>query len=303
VNVPATRAPVEPAPIRPDEAALTKERETRFLEDIEKAIENPRTLGRRREELLRMIAVAEQGGSRVEAGRLRLLLERRLREASLAQGLVGHWTLDDHDGGTAKDSGPLGLHGTLQGQTRWCEGRLKGALALDGRGWVEIPGKGPLQRLNHGSYSISAWYKPALVPPGRGDANDAYHGIVIRAGYHVGLTFSSEGSFGGTDWQDNREGTRLGSAPVAVGVFHHVVWSLDREARSLRLHVDGRLAGEKLLNGRPGLDRGDAPWRMGVAHPTQDKYAWFARGVIDEVRLYDRALSAEEARRLFELAP
>jgi hypothetical protein len=296
--------PVPEPPKRPaEDPVVARQRQERFLADIEKTIENPRALSRRKDEILGMIQTAEKGGAAAETGRLRALLERRLREESLNQGLVGHWKLDERSGDVAKDSGPLGLDGVLKGSGSWGTGRIGGAIVLDGRGWVEIPARSNLAYLNRGSHTISGWYKPALIPPGKGSANDAHHGIMIRSGMHIGPTFDSEGRIAGTDWEAPRKGSGTWSPPLPVGSFHHFVWAVDRDARQIRLHVNGVQAPPGPLGGQAGLDLGVAPWRIGVGHPEQKEYAWFARGSIDDIRLHERALGPEEAQALFRQAP
>ena len=52
-----------------------------------------------------------------------------------------------------------------------------------------------MDKLQDGSYTISAWFKPDTIPPGTDSANDAYYGIVIKNGCHEGLHFNSEGKF------------------------------------------------------------------------------------------------------------
>ena len=71
------------------------------------------------------------------------------------------------------------------------------------------------------------------------------------------------------------------------------------ESRTYRiLHVE-RPAAEKRFDPAQGAyDYAEAPWRIGCASPTYPKFNWPMRGLIDDVRLYDRALSADEVRSL-----
>ena len=48
----------------------------------------------------------------------------------------------------------------------------------------------------------------------------------------------------------------------------------------------------------PALGYGSVPWRIGVAGPSLPEYGWPMNGFIDDVRIYDRALTADDIRRL-----
>lgn len=78
-------------------------------------------------------------------------------------------------------------------------------------------------------------------------------------------------------------------APLALAAWHHLAMSYD--GTTLRLYVDGAQAasceiGKKRIPGKGQFSIGRRP----------DAYTHF-RGRIDEVRLYDRPLSAEQLRR------
>src|SRR5436305_45585 len=47
-------------------------------------------------------------------------------------------------------------------------------------------------------------------------------------------------------------------------------------------------------------DYAKTPWRVGVANPTAKKWAWPAKGLIDEVRIYKKALSDAEVAALYK---
>ena len=80
--------------------------------------------------------------------------------------------------------------------------------------------------------------------------------------------------------------------PVAPGVWHHIAGTWD--GQKLRLYVDGQLHGETDRTGHPNPN----PYPVMVGnfeYPSCHGGAF--GGVIDEVRIYRRALSAEQVRR------
>lgn len=174
---------------------------------------------------------------------------------------------------------------------------------MDGSTYVEIPAKGALSIVQRGSYSLSAWYKPALVPPGKGDANDAYHGILIRSGFHLGLSYDSRGGFSTTDYVEGDQCYGTQAPPMTPARYYHVLVTVARDRREQVLYIDGKRQDQKPVAGSTGKDYGQTPWRIGVAQPEQSKWAWYSRGCVDDVRIYERVLTEAEATLLFEAAP
>lgn len=75
------------------------------------------------------------------------------------------------------------------------------------------------------------------------------------------------------------------------GYWTHVVQTWD--GRTLELWIDGERVDSTVAAG--SLATGDSPVRIGW-----DQY-YFFKGDIDEVRIYDRALSSDEVQGLFRL--
>ncbi len=90
-----------------------------------------------------------------------------------------------------------------------------------------------------------------------------------------------------------------GTGPLATGVLHHVVLSVDAQADALTLYVDGMLACAIAL-----------PYELSVI---DDVNCWLGRsqfasdigfdGAIDEFRIYDIALTASQVALSFQAGP
>ena len=169
--------------------------------------------------------------------------------------------------------------------------------------YVEIPMTPKLQGVNHGSYTISAWFNPAIVPPGTDSDNDACYSILTRTGWHEGLRYDASQHFVHDHWMagDEPVATSAGTwdTPFDPGRFHHVVSVVDKSSGEMTIYVNG--FEESTAEFDPTADAreyGNMPWRIGIGSPGAEKWSWPAKGVIDDVRLYNRALSASEIEAL-----
>jgi hypothetical protein len=227
--------------------------------------------------------------------------ERLAGQYLYSTGLIGHWTLDEGQGVTAADSSRHGAHGklvNLDPKQAWVAGKNGGALACDGEnGFVEIAASAELRNVQNDSFTLAAWFKPAETPPGTGAAHNAAYAIVMKKGYHEGLRYNRDGKFVLCHWLAGDTGAGAASADsYKAGEFHHVAGVVDRAKGEARLYVNGTLVGNGSFDpaAQPRV-YGDEPWRIGTASPgTRDQHAWPAKGVIDDVRMYRRALTEAE---------
>ena len=83
--------------------------------------------------------------------------------------MIAHYTFDEKNGKTAKDTSEFGVNGTVYG-ARWTEGRIGGALDFDGiDDYVQIPNNEshpPNNLKTNDQGSISLWFKCDYVESG-----------------------------------------------------------------------------------------------------------------------------------------
>ena len=93
---------------------------------------------------------------------------------------------------------------------------------------------------------------------------------------------------------DNVVSNVAGTTPVTKNVWHHVVFTIDASNNAM-IYLDGvdDTSGGAVISNRNNL--GDL--RIGE---TVDPYWNSIKGTIDEVMIYNRALSADEIKRKFE---
>ena len=78
-------------------------------------------------------------------------------------GLIGWWKLDETEGATAKDSSGGNHNGTLIGDAKWAQGKIGGAVELDGKsGFVQIADKSAFDIA--GQITVACWVNIRSVP-------------------------------------------------------------------------------------------------------------------------------------------
>lgn len=198
--------------------------------------------------------------------------------------LVGYWAFDEGGGTTARDSSPKGNHGVLRNGPTWTsDGKRGGALAFDGaQQHVEV-----LTLQNESfpvSGTLSLWLRAPFAdvanrPIFDGYADDRDH-LYIRqtSAGPAKVQFAAQAAAGSA---------AVASVDVSASTWVHLVMAWDTQARRLTVYVDGVLAAER------ALPTGWAPrgQRVNFAHAD---CCGAIQGTLDEIRLYDRALSAEE---------
>jgi hypothetical protein len=204
------------------------------------------------------------------------------------RGLVGHWKLDEAAGLNAADSSGYGSQGTLVGMTgtEWTTGTLDGALGFNGSAqYVDCGSATNLQLA--GSATISAWVK---MGPG---SADAYMGIAgkMTANPYDGFALVRHSSNAFRLWVGNLDGDNLTGISSDVTYsdtdWHHVVGVISDGTSSL--YVDGVKQTEEAPVRL--ADTGDFAY-IGKQYSNTDERYW--NGDIDDVRIYYRALSAQE---------
>jgi hypothetical protein len=204
-------------------------------------------------------------------------------------GLVGHYKLDQD----ATDSSGNNNHGALGGDPQWTAGKIGGALDFDGDDYVDC---GNPSQLDFGtaSWSVSAWIK---MPASTDNRNIFAKGGDSAGGIRYMLNVSeTEGHKACLTVDDNATKVQsTSSVTVDDGQWHHVVGI--RDGSTLRLYVDGVQDGASvpLSDGYDlsGTSQANAYIGAGWNYETSVVQKYFI-GVIDDVRIYSQALSAEE---------
>jgi hypothetical protein len=195
--------------------------------------------------------------------------------------LVGWWTFDEGSGTVAADSSAYGNDGTVNGDAKWVEGQLGGALDFDGSGvFVEIPHSESLSEMEQ--ITIAAWTYMR-----EGASGEML--IVSKGGWQANMPYElSEEAGSVIYWQFYDDAGRDGCAPQSPPVeeWHHIAATYDGTV--FKCYIDGELADEWDYVGT--IPRND----MSVMIGRRATGGRFFNGMIDEVMIFNRALGADE---------
>jgi PKD repeat protein/glucose/arabinose dehydrogenase len=203
-------------------------------------------------------------------------------EVQALPGLVGAWGFNEASGGQAVDASGRANHGTLSGAARTASGRFGGALTFDGLDdWVTVADAASLDLTT--GMTMEAWVNPSALGSNWRTAviKEAPPGALAYALYASEGTPRASGHVNTGTESDVRS-----PAAIPLNSWTHLTTTYD--GSTLRLYVGGLLVTSKAVTGAlvtsTGALRfgGNAIWNE-----------WF-QGRIDEVRIYNRALSAAE---------
>jgi hypothetical protein len=217
-------------------------------------------------------------------------------------GLKGYWSFNGKDisGTTAYDQSGAGNNGTLTNSPTKVIGKLGQGLSFDGvDDEVSIADQVAL-RPGSGSWSVSVWAKPSNTSQNSGIVTKRQtSGAFEQWGVAVCGTdnCSASGKKITFIMRESLSNHRyfITTSDVADGNWHHIVAVANSGANTLMFYIDGvAVAGSQTTSGSwPTIDNTDA-MKIGSSNGSN-----YMNGLIDEVRLYNRALSASEITTLY----
>jgi hypothetical protein len=199
--------------------------------------------------------------------------------ADPVDGLVAEWNFDEGDGAVARDASGNGHDATIQGAS-WVaknEDTQSPAIHLDGvDDYIDC---GPAQALGiAGPITVEAWVRP--MAKGHGEASLIGAGMqsFLLTYYNAELCYFYIG-----------RGGNCVSGALDLGKWNHVVGAFD--GTMLSMWINGRLVGTR-ESAIKQYDPAASLFHIGTpGRPDLAKY----KGMVDRVRVYNRALTADEA--------
>jgi len=210
-------------------------------------------------------------------------------------GPVAQWTLDDGAGTVAVDSSGNGNDGVLNGEPLWAAGKIGGALELDGVDDYVDCGNPSMLDFGTGDFTISAWINMTAIERGTVYAKGGDNSGGIR--YTLAMGEANDNKMTLTTDDDSTKVQAMGGTVVNDGAWHHVVGM--RSGTESLVYVDGILDGSATLpDGYDLSGTSQANALIGAItdarDPTGATLEKFFAGIIDDVRIHDRALSDAE---------
>jgi VCBS repeat-containing protein len=208
--------------------------------------------------------------------------------ANCPDGIAAYWNLDETAAGTYADA-----VGTNDGTCSTCPssttGTVDGAQLFGGSQSISVNANSVFNWSAGQSFSIELWMR-------RGPSVSSLETFIGRTdgaalSWYIGINTSGRAQASLKDANGNGPGVLTGSKNLtnANAVWHHV--ALVRSGTTNRLYVDGEIAASQTWSYTAGFSHASAPVTLGSLNGG-NRFG----GGLDEVAVYNRALSANEIK-------
>lgn len=226
--------------------------------------------------------------------------EEGLLDGDVPDGLVGQWKFDEVETATSTttyDATGSGNHGTLSGGTARASSTCKAANCMYFDGSNDQISLGSGTQYDSASFSIAMWIRPVQLS-GTGAHSNIFLGRenYLNSGFRAGVAGSS--ALGRVEFWTAQSGGTLtltsGSTRVATttGSFYHVVVTYASSTSNGVMYLDGVQVGSSTGSYVVPVSQ-TLVIDGGIGGVTS------LNAYMDDVRWYNRALSADEVRQLW----
>ncbi|RKU19809.1 hypothetical protein C6500_09805 [Candidatus Poribacteria bacterium] len=197
--------------------------------------------------------------------------------------LLLYFSFDELDGDTVVDHSQYGNNGTIAGTPELVAGKFGNALKLNGESdWVEVP-HAEILTVDE-SVTVMAWINAERH---KGPNDQRWQGIVAKSNDPRSYSFYTE--FPSECLHLSVGGGSVCDKKVPLNEWVHVVAQVDG-GTTHKYWVNGEAAGEFGGKSNPPGAADTATLLVGKTHESNREFL----GLIDEVRIWNRALSEEE---------
>lgn len=215
-----------------------------------------------------------------------------IRRAPNNLGLVGYWSFDDARGSTATDFSGSSNDGTLTNMdpgSDWVSGKLGTALRFDGGDdHVDIGERD--EKLSQNAWTVAAWVKPSKLEDWNNIVGAAQpNGSYLRPGGYISIDASG-------NLRDYDGSWLISNGTIPKDKWSFVVFQYESN-NTYKMYINGEL--DTTFNDVNSANHANGVFYMKHIGKFGAGVGRYFDGKIDEVRVYDRALSSSEVKDLY----
>jgi hypothetical protein len=214
---------------------------------------------------------------------------------ALERGLAGYWKLDDGSGTSATDASTNVNDGTLTNGPTWTTGQIGGAVSFDGTDDYIIEA-GTTKYKFTSSFAFGGWFKSTADEDNRpvagfdSGSSDRYNLVIDNSGAEsLGCNVRLTGGLISATL----------TTTVVTNSWYHLYCSYDDSLKVVTLYANGAKVATSSTGSGSLTDGGTGLQKFAIGRSNGSSYTYWT-GIIDEVRLYNRALSSEEIAKLYQ---
>jgi hypothetical protein len=209
------------------------------------------------------------------------IYKRKLCGSEIAElyGLVGHWKLDETSGTMAADSSGLGRDGTVIGTATWTSGSVNNALQLNGLTRVEVNSLMNTPR----NVTLAAWAYVTTADSGGSDIVSLgdYFAMRLNNG-----TLSRAFFYNGSTW------VSASVTQTFTPGWHHFAAVFNDDLNVCKFFVDGAEAAS--VSTTVTIPYSGLGTKLVIGAHGNGQTTYDLTGMVDDVRIYSRALCSSE---------
>jgi hypothetical protein len=211
------------------------------------------------------------------------------------KGLVGYWSFDEASGTIAYDYSGYNNNGTMYSSTTVSDLHINSGCKnnscsnFDGiDDYIDVGSGASLNNFN--TITIEAWVNPnTFVGPSSYGGPISANNIMLRSYENTGYSFQFYVKIG-SNWEP-----RASFNYSNLNIWYHIVSVYDKDGGSnnLRIYINGELKNSQTRTGP--INNPLTGWYIGKVSYGD----YYMKGLIDEVRIYNRALNNTEIKAIY----
>ncbi len=207
--------------------------------------------------------------------------------AAFDPALVAWWPFDEGEGTVAMDASGNGNDGTVGGGAQWVTGTLGGALQFNGSD-AEV--SAPHIEFDNRSFTIAMWVNPVLSGSAIIFSQRQSDSTNVNLHIRLGGPSSSDAPVRGVRFGFYSNDIDTGPNLIEDNTWYHLTFWYDYEDGDRRIYIDGEQVAQAAATPYLGAAGNTiiGSWDTGQ----------FYNGIIDDVQVYQKALSDGEIRKI-----